>query len=110
MSIAGKNKFLLKLERMAEDLYRKGDSTSHDEAWERERSYLWGFGEAGKTIGLVTSDEVQRVIDRAHETVYGESRIDRIERLKPIAAGAESPDWDAFDAPTYERRRGKARA
>ena len=99
-----KYKFLSKLERMAEALYKQGDSISHDDAWERRRSFLWGFGEAGKTIQLVTSEDIQRAIDRAHERVYGESRIARIKRLSPIGDGSEEPDWDAFDAPTFERK------
>lgn len=88
---------------MAESLYKRGDSISHDEAWERHRSFLWGFGEAGKTIQLVTSEDIQRAIDRAHERVYGESRIARIERLSPIGDGSQEPDWDVFDSPAFER-------
>ena len=99
-----KYKFLSKLEQMAEELYRLGDSINHDEAWERRRNFLWGFGDAGKTISLVNSEDIQRVIDKAHERVYGESRVSRIERLTPLRDGSEPPDWDAFDTPTYERK------
>ena len=108
MTNHAKYRFLSKLEQMAEELYRRGDSINHDEAWERQRSYLWGYGDAGKTIKLVSSEDIQRAIDRAHQRVYGESRVSRIERLKPIGDGSEEPDWDAFDAPTYERKPGKA--
>ena len=104
MTKGPKQRFLSKLERMAEALYKQGDSISHDDAWERRRSFLWGFGEAGKTIQLVTSEDIQRVIDRAHQRVYGESRASRIERLSPVGNGSEEPDWDAFDAPTFERK------
>lgn len=103
MNDKGKSKFLNRLEQMAESLYKHGDSISHDEAWERHRSFLWGFGEAGKAIQLVTSEDIQRVIDRAHERVYAESRVARIERLSPIGDGSEEPDWDAFDSPAFER-------
>ena len=99
-----KYRFLQKLEQLAEELYRRGDSVSHDEAWERERSFLWGYGDAGKTIKLVSADDIQRAIDRAHERVYGESRLARIERLQPLGDGSEEADWDAFDSPTYERK------
>lgn len=105
MTKAAKQRFLSKLEQMAEELYRRGDSVNHDEAWERQRSFLWGYGDAGKTINLVTSEDIQKVIDRAHERVYGESRVSRIERLKPIEDESGEPDWDAFDAPTWERKR-----
>lgn len=99
-----KHRFLSKLEQMAEELYRLGDSISHDAAWETRRSFLWGYGDAGKTIGLVATKDIQAVIDRAHERVYGESRLARIERLKPAGDSEQEPDWDAFDAPTYERK------
>ena len=89
---------------MAEELYRRGDSINHDEAWERQRGFLWGYGDAGKTIDLVSAEDIQQVIDRAHGRVYGESRVSRIERLKPIGDGSEEPDWDVFDSPTYERK------
>ena len=104
MSTDAKYKLLSKLEQMAEELYRRGDSVTHDEAWERHRSFLWGFADAGKTIQLVGAKDIQRVIDEAHERVYGESRLARIERLSPIGDGSEEPDWDAFDAPTFERK------
>jgi len=100
-----KNRFLCKLQQMAEELYRRGDSINHDEAWERQRSFLWGYGDAGKTTNLVSSEEIQTVIDRAHKRVYGESRVSRIERLKPIEGVSGEPDWDAFDPPTWERKR-----
>lgn len=100
-----KQRFLSKLEHMAEELYRRGDSINHDEAWERQRSFLWGYGDAGKTINLVTSEDIQQVIDRAHQRVYGESRVSRIERLKPIEDESGEPDWDAFDSPTWERKK-----
>ena len=108
MTKDAKFRYLSKLEQMAEELYQRGDSISHDDAWEKLRSYIWGYGDAGKTIKLVSSEDIQRAIDRAHQRVYGESRVSRIERLKPMGDGTEVPDWDAFDAPTYERKPGKA--
>jgi len=108
MTKDAKFRFLSKLEQLAEELYRRGDSVNHDEAWERQRSFLWGYGDAGKTINLVTSEDIQTVIDRAHERVYGESRVSRLERLNPIADKGNIPDWDAFDSPTYERAKPKS--
>ena len=104
MTKDAKYRFLSKFEHMAEALYKRGDSISHDETWKRQKNYLWGFAEAGKTIHLVTSEEIQRVIDKAHSRVYGESRVSRIERLAPMGDGSEEPDWDAFDLPTFERK------
>jgi len=99
-----KYQFLNKLERMAEALYQGGDSVSHGTAWEHQRSYLWGYCSAGRTIQLVSSEEIQEVIDRAHLKVYGETRIGRAERLKPLGDGSMEPDWEAFDEPTFERQ------
>lgn len=106
MTKDAKHRFLNKLEQMAEELYRRGDSISHDDAWEMKRSFVWGYGDAGKTIKLVTEEEIQAVIDRAHELVYSESRVNRIERLKPIRSGIEEIDWNVFDSPSYERKSG----
>ena len=83
---------------------RRADSINHDDAWERQRSFLWGYGDAGKTINLVSAEDIQQVIDRAHDQVYGESRVSRIERLKSLEDESGEPDWDAFDSPTYERK------
>lgn len=104
MTKDAKHRFLSKLEQMAEELYLLGDSISHDDAWEKKRSFLWGYGEAGKTINLVSGDDIQEVIDRAHIKVYSEARLSRIERLKPLGDPSEAPDWDSFDTPTYERK------
>ena len=110
MTQDAKTRFLNKLAHMAEALYRAGDSISHDESWEYQKNYLWGYSNAGKTIELVSAEEIQEVIDRAHLKVYGEARADRAERLKPLGDGSEVPDWDAFDEPTFERRRDPARS
>ena len=110
MNQSTKYRFLQKLEQLAEDLYKQGDSLSHYEAWERQRSFLWGYGDAGKTINLVSAHDIQRIIDRAHERVFNESREARIERLKPLGDGSEEPDWDAFNSPTYERKQNRDKA
>ena len=101
-------RFLNKLGNMAEALYRAGDSISHDDSWEYQKNYLWGYSNAGKTIELVSAEEIQVVIDRAHLKVYGEARAARAKRLKPLGDGSEVPDWDAFDEPTFERKRDPA--
>ena len=48
----------------------------------------------------------QKVIDKAHKRVYGEERLARTERLKPLEDESGEPDWDAFDSPTFERKGG----
>ena len=104
MTKDAKYRFLSKLERLAEELYRRGDSVSHDDEWEKQRSFMYGFCDSGKTISLVTQEDIQRVIDKAHLRVYGEERLARKERLKPLEDESGEPDWDAFDSPTFERK------
>ena len=106
MNKNAKYRFLSKLERLAEELYQRGDSLSHDDEWEKSRSFMYGFCDSGKTISLVTQEDIQRVIDKAHIRVYGEERLARKQRLKPLKDETGEPDWDAFDAPTYERKGG----
>ena len=106
MNKDAKYRFLSKLERLAEELYQRGDSLSHDDEWEKSRSFMYGFCDSGKTISLVTQEDIQRVIDKAHIRVYGEERLARKQRLKPLKDETDEPDWDAFDAPTYERKGG----
>ena len=106
MNKNAKYRFLSKLERLAEELYQRGDSVSHDDEWEKSRSFMYGFCDSGKTISLVTQEDIQRVIDKAHIRVYGEERLARKQRLKPLNDESGEPDWDAFDAPTYERKGG----
>ena len=72
--------------------------------------FLWGYGDAGKTINLVSAHDIERIIDRAHERVFNESREARIERLKPLGDGSVEPDWDAFNSPTYERKQNRDKA
>ena len=105
MTTNSKLKFLAKLEQMSEELYRQGDSVSHGDGWESKRSFLWGFAEAGRTLNLVSREDIQRVIDRAHSHIFGEDRVARIERLKASSDGNDVPDWDAFDSPSYVRKK-----
>ncbi len=108
MTKDAKYRFLSKLERLAEELYQRGDSVSHDGEWEKSRSFMYGFCDSGKTISLVNQEEIQRAIDRAHYKVYGEERLVRKERLKPLEDESGEPNWDAFDSPTFERKHRKS--
>ena len=58
---------------------------------------LTGYSDAGKTIDLVYGEDIQQVIDRAHERVYGESRLSRMERLKPLEEELGGADWHATE-------------
>ena len=43
MNKDAKYRFLSKLERLAEELYQRGDSVSHDDEWEKSRSFMYGY-------------------------------------------------------------------
>ena len=106
MTKDAKYRFLYKLERLAEEFYQRGDSLSHDDEWEKQRSFMYGFCDSGLTISLVKKEDIQRVIDKAHMRIYGEERLPRKERLKPLEDEYGESDWDAFDSPTFERKGG----
>lgn len=98
-----KQKFLTKLETLAEALYMRGDSVSHSESWESKRSFVAGFAKAGLTLSLVTLQEVQATTDKAHLAVYGEERLARIKRLQHPTNENDEVNWDIFDEPAFER-------
>jgi len=99
-----KRVFLDKLELLAVDLYRRGDSCSHGEPWKSQRKFLWGFCTAGLEISLVTQKEIQEIINKSHLTVFGESRAARKRRFQTLLSESGETDWDVFDAPTFERK------
>jgi len=104
MTKDAKTRFLIKLQELAERLYRHGDSVSHDEEWERRRHFLMGYCDSALTISLVTQEEIQKEIDSAHFSVFGEERLLRINRLGQIHGQSCEPDWAVFDEPTYQRK------
>ena len=63
-----------------------------------------GYGASGKELKLATEDDIQRVIDKAHRKVFGETREARRERLNVAVEGDDGEiDWGKFDSPTFER-------
>ena len=103
MTTDAKYKFLSELERMAEALYRAGDSVSHGDSWGKRRSFIAGFCKAGLNLEVATSGEIQDAIDKAHVSVYGQDRAARREQYLPVQDYTGEPNWDEFDSPTYER-------
>lgn len=106
--------FLRELSRYAAELYDLGDFTSTDSKRESLSSKIEGFAAAGTIIEVVTSDEVQKVIDRAHFEAFGEEREARRARIleeRAAQAGEGSDetadrdtDWDVYDTPAVDRR------
>ena len=106
--------FLRELSRYAAELYDLGDFTSTDSKRESLSSKIEGFAAAGTIIEVVSPDEVQKVIDRAHFEAFGEEREARRARIleeRAAQAGEGSDvtadrdtDWDVYDTPAVDRR------
>jgi Zn-finger domain-containing protein len=106
--------FLRELSRYAAELYDLGDFTSTDSKREALSSKIEGFAAAGTIIEVVSPDEVQKVIDRAHFEAFGEEREARRARIleeRAAQAGEGSDetadrdtDWDVYDTPAVDRR------
>ena len=106
--------FLRELSRYAAELYDLGDFTSTDPKRASLSSKIEGFAAAGTIIEVVTPDEVQKVIDRAHFEAFGEEREARRARIleeRAAQAGEGSDetadrdtDWDVYDTPAVDRR------
>ena len=98
--------YLERFLQMAIDLYRLGDGRDGSLEWVREQTRLRGYTEAGRIIGLVNGEDIQRAIDLAHLKVFGETRQQRRDRLGgPHGLDHGEIDWDKLDTPAHERRR-----
>ena len=104
--------YLRELARFAKELYELGDFTSLDPERARLSAKIEGYARAGTTIEVVTSTEVQHVIDKAHLEKFGESREERRSRIleekakKSSESDIEDPvDWDVYDSPAKSRAR-----
>ena len=93
-----------------------GDFTSSDPKRTLLESKIQGYIDAGLLIEAVGKDDVQQVIDECHMAAFSETRTERRERLQSEASttanqcsdGNPSPDWNIYDSPAYDRKRGKA--
>ena len=104
--------FLRQLSIYATELYEMGDFTSIDPDRKLMSAKIEGFAKAGATIEVVTPDEVQTVIDKAHMTKFGEAREARRARILAEQSKkdgrdsvAEEVDWDVYDSPAKDRKK-----
>ena len=104
--------YLRELGQMARELYRYGDFTC--EAPERVMlsAKIRGYAAAGITIEVVTSTEVQNVIDKAHLEKFDEEREVRRTRILKERADKSTEietedevDWDVYDSPAKDRKK-----
>ena len=64
---------------------------------------IQGYLEAGIICGLITKDEIQKIIDQEHFTIFNMTREERREKLKLKTNGPEI-DWSIYEVPTIHRR------
>ena len=104
--------YLRELAKLARELYELGDFTSEDPERAKLSAKVEGYAAAGTTIEVVTSAEVQSVIDKAHLAKFGEKREARRARILEERADKSSDietedagDWDVYDSPAKDRKK-----
>jgi len=104
--------FKRRLSELVSELYELGDFTSENPKRELILAKIQGFAEAGTTIQVIDSNEVQTVIDRVHLSKFGEERQARKNRILQERAGKPSErasdctlDWEVYDSPARDRKR-----
>tara|TARA_B100000787_G_C16148741_1_gene275558 strand:- start:790 stop:1113 length:324 start_codon:yes stop_codon:yes gene_type:complete len=74
-----------------------------DSAYRKKlESKIDGFIAAGILIDLISKQELQKIIDAEHISVFGMTRDERREKLRFQSKGSVI-DWDIYDIPTIHR-------
>lgn len=104
--------FIRRLRELATELYELGDFTSKDPRRDIVSATIKGFADAGTTLEVVSLQEVQDVIDKAHLAKFGEEREARKSRVLEERAekssdgdGEDIVDWGVYDSPAKDRNR-----
>lgn len=64
---------------------------------------IQGYIEAGIISNLIKKEELQKIIDDEHYSIFKMTRKERREKLKLNTNGPEI-DWSIYDIPTVQRR------
>ena len=99
--------FIESLRKRVGHLYVYGES--HPDEKDLIAHKLDGFLEAGLLLQIFSKDQLQRIIDEEHVTIFGMSREERAKRRQQEGTSPESADWSAYDAPASERVMKKRR-
>ena len=104
--------FIRRLRELATELYELGDFTSKDPQRDIVAATIKGFADAGTTLEVVSLQEVQEIIDKAHLAKFGEERAARKSRILEERAekssdgnGEDDVDWGVYDSPAKDRNR-----
>jgi hypothetical protein len=52
---------------------------------------------------------LQATIDRIHLEIFGESRVERRQRMQKLRQSAAEMDWKKLDTPAFERKKPRRR-
>jgi len=66
------------------------------------RNELHGFFQAGILLKVITTQEINNLIDKEHMTAFGKTKKQRNIDEK-IEINTET-DWDKYDEPSYQRK------
>jgi len=97
-----KIKFLSTTRELAIELYSIEDSESP--IYKTKGSELDGFLKAGIILDIANKDEIQKIIDEEHWSIFGITRKQRRAEKKLNKPQAES-DWKIYDKPTVQRKK-----
>jgi len=97
-----KELYLESLRKRVRHLFVYGES--HPSEKELIAAKLNGFLEVASLIQICSRDELQKVIDEEHLSIFGLSRGERSKRLSDEGALGEA-DWSVYDTPATGRVR-----
>jgi hypothetical protein len=67
-----------------------------------ERHRLEGFVQAGVYMGFATNDEMNELMEKVHQSVFGQSISER-RTTKSVLWSGEAIDYSQYDLPTIKR-------
>jgi hypothetical protein len=100
-----KLKFLKAVRELIANLYAIKDSESS--SYKTKGSEFDGFVKAGMTLGIATKDEIQKVIDDEHWSIFQMTREERKAKKATDTnkkTNNEVVDWAVYDIPTIKRK------
>ncbi len=72
---------------------------------DRQKHRTEGYIQAGKVMGLITNDEVQATMDKAHFEVFAETIESRKSKKRSLKEAIERGDEEFINIPAYERNK-----
>lgn len=95
LSYQAKKKFLADFQALAEELYLK---LKKGKLGKEQKGFIDGYMAAGIQMRVVSSDDLQEALDKAHREIFGKSYEERQAILKSLKLPEEE-----LDIPTFER-------